>query len=74
MGIKISGFRQTPRCMGFSPTRFLLKSHLNGMRCLGPGTTMQFSPKILGLGAGIFRIVSDSPRLDFWGCFGQSKN
>ena len=32
---------------------------------LGAGTAVQFSPKILGLNVGIFRIVSNSPRLDF---------
>ena len=34
-------------------------------KCLGSGTTVQFSPKILGLNARIFRTVSDSPGLDF---------
>ena len=46
---------------------------------------MQFSPKILGLNAGIFRdyfgqsragfsgLFSDSQELGSWDCFGQSK-
>ena len=34
------------------------------------GTTMQFSPEILGLNAGIFRIVLNSPELDIRDCFG----
>ena len=35
MGTKISGFRQSSRGRGFSPTRFYScsKSHSNGMRC-----------------------------------------
>ena len=32
----------------------------------GPRTVVQFSPKILGLNAGIFGTVLGSPGIDFW--------
>ena len=33
---------------------------------------VRFSPKILGLNAGILLLFSDSPEPNFWDCFGQS--
>ena len=35
---------------------------------------VHFSPKILGLNAGIFRTISDSPGLDFLGYFRTVRN
>ena len=56
VGTKISGFLQAPRGRSLCSysISFFLKSHPNGMRCLGPRTAMRFSPKILGLNVGIF--------------------
>ena len=42
------------------------------MRFLGPGTVVEFSPKILELNAEILKTISDSPGLDFGIVFGQS--
>ena len=42
---------------------FQSKSHSNGMMCLGLRTVVQFSPKILGLNAGIWRTVLESLEL-----------
>ena len=46
------------------------ESHSNGMRCLGLGTAVQFSPKILGLNPGIFGTVLGSPETDLWTAIG----
>ena len=40
------------------------------MRCLGPGTAVEFSPKILELNAEILKTISNSPGLDFGTVFG----
>ena len=49
VGTKISGFRQTPRDKGFSPTRF--NSCLRAIQMVevfGARTAVHFSPKNLG--------------------------
>ena len=61
MGIEIRGFRQTPIGRRFSPTRF--NSYLRSIQMVevfGAGSATHFSPKYLGLNAGLwdcFRIV-----------------
>ena len=71
MGTRIRGFRKTPGGRGFSHTRFYSwsKSHSNGMRFLGQGMTVQFSPKILGLNVENFRTVFGHFETGFWDCF-----
>ena len=69
MGTKISGFRQTPKGRGFSPTWFnpCLKA-IQMVEIVGAGTAVHFSPKDLRLNAGFSSLFSNSSKLNFLDC------
>ena len=68
VGTKISGFRQTPRDRGFSPTWFnyCLRA-IQIVESVKAGTTLHFSPKDLGLNVGFFGSVLEQPETEFSG-------
>ena len=67
---KIQEFCLPPRSRGFSPTWFNSCLRVIQMvEVFGVGTALHFSPKILGLNVGFLGLFSDSPGLDFRGCF-----
>ena len=70
VGTRIWGFRQTSRGRGSSPTWFNPCLRVIQMvELFGAGTVMHFSPKDLGMNAGFSGLFSNSPGLNFQGCF-----
>ena len=87
MGMRIRGFRQTPKGRGFSPTRFnsrLRAVQMDGVFGAGNGGAFQslnfgtkcwkFRDCFWTLWTGFLRLFLDSLKLKFWDCFGQSQD